>query len=234
MDEQKAAIIEVDGLVQSLGRQQILKNVSFEVWPGECFGIFGLRGTGKTSLLHILAGVDRFTAGTVKVMGCELKKNYQFKKRMGLVTQVKSLFQDLKAGENLDFIANLKNADPANVKGIITRLNLEEYLSYSVNQLEPGVYQRLALGCALLGSPDLLIVDELIKDIDFYSRRVILREAKNFQQQGGTIVCGFSNIEFYGHMSRIGWIDNGRLNIYEPEAAKEHWDHLVAEQRGGH
>ena len=233
MDEQKSPVIEVTDLVQRLGREEILKSLSFQVWPGECFGVFGLRGSSKTSLLHILAGVDRYTSGNVKVLGCDIKKDQGFKKHTGLVTQVKSLFQDLKAGENLDFIANLKNAGQANVREVVSRLELEESLRKGVNQIEPGLYQRLALACALLGSPELLIVDELIKDIDLYSRRVILREIQAFREKGGTVVCAFSNMEFYEHMSRVAWLDNGRISIYEPGAARERWDSMVHSLAGG-
>lgn len=236
MDKQEASVIEVTDLIQRLGRDEILKGLSFQVLPGECFGLFGLRGSYKTNVLHILAGVDRFTSGTVKVLGYDIKKSQKFKKHIGLVTRVKSLFLDLKTWENLDFMANLKSASHANVREVISRLELEESLHQGINQIDPGVYQRLALACALLGSPKILIVDELIKDIDLYSRHVILREMQAFLQQGGTVVCAFSNMEFYKYMSRVAWLENGTIKMFEPESARDHWNDLVhsgAEGQGG-
>lgn len=218
------AVIKVKDLVQKTGRKTVLNGLSFEVFSGECFGLFGARGAGKTTLLHILAGVDKFKSGSVEVLGYDVKKTEAFKKHLGLVTQERSLFRDLKVCENLDFLAALKNASREDILSVADRFELRDSLNEPVGALEAGTYQRLSLACALLNSPELLIVDELIDKIDLYSRRVIVRELIKFLSGGGSCVWGFSSIEFIEQMTRVGWLENGRITVYPPQEAKEKWN----------
>jgi len=231
-------VIRVNNLVQKMGRKTVLKGISFEVLPGECLGVFGTRGTGKTSLLHILAGIDRFTSGQVEILGLNIRKTDKFKRELGLVTQERSLFLDMTVGENLDFIAALKKASRADVREMIERYELNEILSESVTVLDTmGVYQRLSLACAMLNHPKVLIVDEIIKDIDIYSRHLILRKLKQFLAEGGACVCGFSNIASCEHMDRVVWLEGSEMTLYDPECAQAEWnrqEQLDTEQSGQH
>ncbi|AGL02165.1 ATP-binding cassette domain-containing protein [Desulfoscipio gibsoniae] len=220
-------IIIVRDLVQKIGRNMLLNGISFDVLPGESFGVFGVRGAGKTTLLHILAGIDRFKSGQVEVLGCNITKSENFKRNLGIVTQESSLFLDMTVGENLDFIAALKNASRADVYNLIERYELNDSLSEPVTVLTLGIFQRLSLACAMLNRPKLLIADEIIKDFDLYSRNLILRELRQFQAEGGTCVYGFSNIEFCEHMSKVGWLESGQMNIYEPKDAQTEWNRQV-------
>jgi ABC-2 type transport system ATP-binding protein len=218
-------VIRVNNLVQKMGQKTVLKGISFEVLPGECLGVFGTRGTGKTSLLHILAGIDRFASGQVEILGMNIRASEKFKRSLGLVTQEKSLFLDMTVGENLDFIAALKKASKADVHEMIERYELNEILSESVTVLDSmGVFQRLSLACAMLNHPKLLIVDEIIKDIDIYSRHLIVRDLQRFQAEGGTCVCGFSNIASCDYMSRVAWLESGEMTFYAPKDAQAEWD----------
>ncbi|MDD3269249.1 MAG: ABC transporter ATP-binding protein [Syntrophomonadaceae bacterium] len=226
MDEQQV-LIEVSDLVQKFFLKTVLNGISFRLFPGESLGIFGLRGSGKTTLLHILAGVDRFTSGTVQVLGCNICKSQRFKQATGLVTQEPSLFQDLTVLENLDFIAGLKNAGPADIERVIDQMELKDCLRYPAAALDAGLYQRLSLACALLNAPRLMFLDELIKDIDLYSRHLMLQGLEPFLNSGGGLVCGFSNIEFADYFDRVGWLEKGQLEFYEPQAAREKWELLL-------
>lgn len=217
-------IIRVDHLVQKMGRKTFLNDISFEVLPGECFGVFGTHGTGKTSLLHILAGVDRFTSGEVEILGLNIRKSEKYKRDLGLVTQERSLFQDMSVGENLDFIAALKNASRKDIEEQIKRLELEELLNEPITVLDTmGTYQRLALACAMVNRPKLIIADEVIKDIDLYSRSLILKELKQYLANGGTLVCAYSNIAMSHYMTQVGWLENAQMAIYTPETALAEW-----------
>jgi len=192
-------------------------------------GIFGLKGTGKTSLLHILAGVDRFKKGTVYILGCDIKKEQGFKKNIGIVTQEKSLFHDLTAIENLDFISTLKETGTGNIEVLVEKLELKEYLSEPAKHLDPGIYQRLSLACALLNTPELLIIDEIVKDIDLYSRYLILKELQQFKAGGGTCIYSFSNIEFCKYMDRVIYLEHGKITNFEPEEFEEKWKKTLRE-----
>ncbi len=228
MGEQQT-VVAVRDLVQKFLLKSVLNGVSLQLFPGECMGIFGLRGSGKTSLLHILAGVDRFSSGTVEVLGCNISKNQQYRQEIGLVTQEPSLFQDLSVMENLDFIAALKNVRQVDIaiERVTAQLELKDYLRHPITALDVGLYQRLSLACALLNSPRLLIIDELIKDIDLYSRSLIIKQLKPFLQSGGACICGFSNMEMADFFDRVGWLENGRLEILAPLQARGKWNDLV-------
>ncbi|WP_407306916.1 ATP-binding cassette domain-containing protein [Desulfosporosinus sp. SB140] len=217
-------VIRVNNLVQKIGRKILFKGISFEVLPGECLGIFGTRGAGKTSLAHILAGVDRFTSGQVELLGWNIRKTEKFKRELGLVTQECSMFRDMTVIENLDFIAALKKAPRANVREMIERYQLQEYLSKPVAVLEIGVLQRLSLACALLNRPKVLIVDEIVNDIDLYSRSLILKELKQFLAEGGTCVSTFSNFEICDYVNKVAWLEGGEMSLYELEAALAEWE----------
>ena len=216
-------VIKVQNLVQQYGSRRVLDDVSFTVEAGECFGVFGTRMMGKSTLLHILAGLDRFASGQVEVLGCLLPKNEAFKKHLGLVTQQPSLFPDLRVGENLDFIAVLKNVPRKNIMPLADQLALTEYLKHPLRNLEAGVYQRLALACALLNQPKLLVVDELINDIDLPSRRLIFAVMQEFLAAGGTCVSGFSNAQDLPFMARVAWLEQGKLELLTPTQAEQKW-----------
>lgn len=216
-------VIKVEDLVQKFNGRRVLDEVSFTVEAGECFGVFGTRMSGKSTLLHILAGIDRFASGRVEVLGCQLPKNESFKKHLGLVTQQPSLFPDLRVGENLHFIAVLKNAPQENITPLVDKLDLSSHLALPLKNLEAGVYQRLALACALLNQPRLLLVDELINDIDLPSRRIIFSVMREFLAGGGTCVSGFSNPAYFKLMTRVAWLEQGKITLLTPDQAEQRW-----------
>lgn len=218
-------ILSVNHLVQKRGRKTVLKDISFDVFAGERFGVFGTRGTGKTALLHILAGVDRFTSGQVQILDFNVQKTEKYKQNLGLVTQERSLFHDMSVAENLDFIAVLKKASHQDIQEMITRFELDNFLSFPVADLDSvGVFQRLSLACALLNHPRILILDDVIKDIDSGSRKIILRELDRFQAEGGTCIWSFSDIHDWSLMNRVGSLAEGEMTLHTPESAQEKWN----------
>jgi len=225
-----ATVIKVTDLVQKIGPRTVLDGLNFTVARGECFGVSGAGGSGKSTLLHILAGIDRFSSGTVEVFGCNASKNEAFKRYTGLVTQERSLFQDLNAGENLDYIAVLKNAPRENIPGLARRLELEQILNTPVDTLEDGAYQCLALACALLNEPKLLIVDEPAYNIDRHSRQLIMKELSAFLSAGGTCVWGFGAGEpaLLDRMTGVGRLEGGRMTVYPPEKVRRIWEENCA------
>lgn len=218
-------ILSVNHLVQKRGRKTLLKDITFDVFPGERFGVFGTRGTGKTALLHILAGVDRFTSGQVEILDFNVQKTEKYKQNLGLVTQERSLFHDMSVAENLDFMAVLKKASHDDIQEMITRFELKNSLSFPLADLDSvGVFQRLSLACAMLNHPRIIILDDVVKDIDSGSRKIILRELDRFQAEGGTSIWSFSDIHDWDLMNRVGCLAEGNMTIHTPESAHEKWD----------
>ena len=102
-------------------------------------------------------------------------------------------------------------------------------LKEPVATLDNGLFQRVALACALLNNPRLLIADELIKDIDFYSRRLIMQTIKQFLQEGGTFICGFSHMDYVNQLNRVAWLSDGQLTFYQPAEAAAEWQRQFEE-----
>ncbi|KLU64723.1 putative ABC transporter ATP-binding protein YbhF [Desulfosporosinus acididurans] len=228
-------VIKVNNLVQKIGRKPLLQGITFEVMAGECLGIFGTRGAGKTSLIHILAGVDRFSSGQITIYGHNIRKTEKFKRDIGLVTQANSLFRDMTVVENLDFIAALKKAPKANVLEMIERFNLKEFLSKPAAALDIGALQRLSLACAMLNRPKLLLVDEIMKDIDLPSRNLILSELEQFSAGGGTCVSAISTLTICDYIDKVAWLEGGTITLYDLQEAQAEWDRqekYYAEQSG--
>ena len=224
-------ILNVQDLTKRINHKVLFQGISFELLPGQSLGIFGTRGTGKTTLLHILAGVERFNSGKIEILGNNTRKSDRFKKDLGLVTQQKSLFQDMTVAENLDFIASLKKAPKATIQERMERFELKEYLKDKIHSLASiGVYQRLSLACALLNAPELLIADEILKDIDLYSQSIILRELEAFTSEGKTLICSFSHmadISSYPSLTQVGWLEDGTITFYDPMDAQAEWTKQV-------
>ncbi|MEA1961972.1 MAG: ABC transporter ATP-binding protein [Bacillota bacterium] len=227
--EAKKAVVQARNLVQKSGKQPVINDIDLDLFQGECLGVFGLRGSGKTTLLHALAGIERCKSGSIDILGYRAGKSEKYKRKLGLVTQERSLFQDLNVAENLDFLASIKQASQPKIEEMIERFQLQPYLKDPVNNLDVGVYQRLALACALLNEPQVLIVDEMIRDINLDSRLIILKEMESFVTAGNSCICGFSNMEYVHYMDRVAWLDEGKIQIYSPEAAAARWNELVAQ-----
>lgn len=219
--------ISVENLVQKAGKRTLLDNVSFNVASGEVFGLFGNQGAGKTSLLHVIAGIERFTSGSVKVFGYDIRKSESFKKEFGLVTQKPSLFPELSGEENLDFIASLKGVKGDSAGETAERLELKGHLKERAARLEPGVYKRLSLACALLGGPRLLLVDDLDSSLDLYSLDLVMKELRYFISQGGTGVFVFNSPDLCGVADRAGWLEEGRLSLVDPSRIKNEWENRL-------
>jgi len=224
---QDQPVVKVKDLVQRIGKKEILKGISFEVVPGEFYGIFGYGGSGKTSLLHIIGGIEKFTRGTVEVLGFNVRKTERFKRHQGIVTQQPSLFRDLRAGENIDFIGALKGADMKGAADLVERLGLKEHLKEPTAALDAGLYKRLSLACALLGPPKLLLLDEPFLGIDPESQKLMLKEIRDFVDSGGTCIACFSSMEVCGAVSSCGWLEDGTLTPMDPSALREKWEEEI-------
>jgi ABC-2 type transport system ATP-binding protein len=225
--------ISVANLVQYRGKKAVLNGVSFEVAPGERFGVFGSGGAGKTTLLHSVAGIEQTRSGAVTVLGCDVRRSEAFKKDTGLVTEERSLFLDLTAAENLDFFSVLKNVPRESAVQLCQRLNLNACLGIRAGELDSGVFQCLSLACALLGGPRLLIVDGLIGDIDLESRQILLNELNRYSSAGGTCIWSFSDIGSCRLVDRVGWLENGVMDLFLPDQAVQEWERRMRQVETG-
>ena len=153
-----------------------LAGVSLDVRPGEILGLIGPDGAGKTTLLRVMAGVLKSTGGGISVLGGDpLADHAALSRRVGYMTQRFSLYEDLSIQQNLTLYAALHGIpkDDAESQGaeLLEAAGLSRFRSRPAGKLSGGMKQKLALICAMFGSPQLMLLDEPGVGVDPVSRR---------------------------------------------------------------
>jgi ABC-2 type transport system ATP-binding protein len=157
--------VEVDDLVVVRGRREVLRGLTFAIHAGEVTGLLGPSGSGKTTLKRCLVGVQRITSGGVRVLG-ESAGSAGLRDRVGYVTQDPSVYDDLTVTENLSFFARVLGVDRAEVDRCIEAVDLRSHAGEVVSRLSGGQRSRVSLAVALLGDPELLVLDEPTVGLD--------------------------------------------------------------------
>lgn len=212
--------IDCQGLMKRFGNYTAVRGVSFKLPAGSILGFVGPNGAGKTTVIRMLCGVLLPSEGKATVLGYDvLTQSEEIKQRVGYMSQKFSLYEDLTVAENIDFYAgiyNLKGQEAKKRKAeIIERMGVQERLGQLVGSLSGGWKQRVALGCALLHQPQLLVLDEPTAGVDPVSRRVFWDIIQQVSREGITILvsthymdeadsCDYLGFVFYGRMIAFG------------------------------
>ncbi|MGJ3253304.1 MAG: ATP-binding cassette domain-containing protein [Elainellaceae cyanobacterium] len=202
--------IHVQGLRQHYGAHAAVGGIDFKVHPGEIFGLIGTNGAGKTTTLEILAGVRRATAGRVKVLG---QLPHAVRHAIGYLTQQFSLYPDLSINENLRYSAKVRR-----VPEDVFQTRREKYLQWVglapvadrlAGQLSGGMKQKLAICCALIFQPQVLLLDELSTGIDIVSRREIWDLLPAIARRGVTIIVATHYLDEAERCHRVALLHQG-------------------------
>ena len=156
--------VEIRDLHVVRGRHTVLEHLDLTIGGGVT-GLLGPSGCGKSTLMRCLVGVQRVTGGTVDIFG-EPAGSGSLRDRIGYVTQAVSVYDDLTVAENLHFFARVLGAGAEHVDRVITEVDLEEYADDVVGRLSGGQRSRASLAVALLGEPELLVLDEPTVGLD--------------------------------------------------------------------
>ena len=157
--------VEVRDLVVVRGRREVLRSLSFTIPPGGVTGLLGPSGCGKSTLMRALVGVQRLTSGSVRVLG-EEAGSAPLRDRVGYVTQDASIYGDLTVAENLTFFARVLGVGRDEVDRSIDAVDLRSHADQVVADLSGGQRSRASLAVALLGEPELLVLDEPTVGLD--------------------------------------------------------------------
>ena len=147
------------------GAREVLHGLSFAIPSGEVTGLLGPSGCGKTTLMRVLVGVQAKVTGSVSVFG-EPAGAASLRSRIGYVTQAASVYDDLTVSENLAFFARVLGVGREEVARCLTVVDLSDHADDVVRNLSGGQRSRVSLAVALLGSPDLLVLDEPTVGLD--------------------------------------------------------------------
>ena len=157
--------VEVRDLVVVRARRDVLRSLSFSIPAGEVTGLLGPSGCGKSTLMRSLVGVQRLTSGSVRVLG-EEAGTAPLRDRVGYVTQDASVYDDLTVTENLVFFARVLGVAREAVDRSIDAVDLRSHADQVVAALSGGQRSRASLAVALLGEPELLVLDEPTVGLD--------------------------------------------------------------------
>lgn len=185
--------IEADQLVRNFGAFRAVDQVSFRVPHGEIFGLLGANGAGKTTVIKMLTGIIRPTAGAGRVAGADmLQAGQAIKERIGYMSQAFSLYLDLTVLENIRLYAGIYGLDKAETRSrtdwIIEMAGLAGFESALSASLPMGIRQRLALGCALVHRPQVLFLDEPTSGVDPVGRRRLWETIFRLSREDGVTI----------------------------------------------
>ncbi len=187
-----ASVIDVRDLVVQRGRVQALRGISFETRPGEVTGLLGPSGCGKSTLMRAVVGVQVVQSGEVEVLGLPAGDR-RLRDRVGYVTQAPSVYDDLTVAENLRFFARVLGVPRTEIDRCVEAVDLGSRRDQVVNRLSGGERSRVSLAVALLGSPELLVLDEPTVGLDPVLRRDLWAMFHRLAD-GGTAVLVSSHV----------------------------------------
>ena len=218
-------IIEARGICKKFGKTQALKDLSFEVSEGEIFGFIGPDGAGKTTLFRIIATLLIPDEGTMEVMGLDSVSGYrELRKNIGYMPGRFSLYQDLSVEENLNFYATVFGTTLKENYDLIADIysHIEPFKKRLAGKLSGGMKQKLALSCALIHKPGLLILDEPTTGVDAVSRAEFWGMLRNLRQHNITIIVSTPYMDEAMKCDRVALIQAGRiLSVNQPDKIRE-------------
>ena len=206
--------IEVHHLSKRYGAVEALKDVSFEVEKGEIFGLIGPDGAGKTTLFRILCTLLRPDGGTATVDGFDTVRQMQaIRSRVGYMPGRFSLYQDLTVEENLRFFATLFGTTVEegyeSVRAIYSQI--ERFKDRRAGALSGGMKQKLALSCALIHQPSVLVLDEPTTGVDPVSRKELWEMLASLRERGLTIIASTPYLDEVRCCERVAFLDHGEI-----------------------
>jgi ABC-2 type transport system ATP-binding protein len=195
-----------------------LDGVDLEVAPGQLYGLVGPDGAGKTTLLRILSTVMEPTSGSAQLAGFDvMKQSEDVRALLGYMPQAFSLYPDLSVMENLKFFADI-NGVPAReqkkrIDELLTFARLTEFTTRRSENLSGGMRKKLALACALIHEPKILLLDEPTTGVDPVSRRELWHLLAKVIQQGVTVLVSTPYMDEAERCSTVSVINQGRMLI---------------------
>jgi len=218
-------IIEASGISKKFGDTHALKDISFEVSEGEIFGFIGPDAAGKTTLFRITATLLIPDKGKMEVMGLDSVSGFrELRKNIGYMPGRFSLYQDLSVEENLNFYATVFGTTVRENYDLISDIysHIEPFKKRLAGKLSGGMKQKLALSCALIHKPGLLILDEPTTGVDAVSRSEFWELLRKLRQHNITIIVSTPYMDEAMKCDRVALIQEGQiLSINHPEKIRE-------------
>ncbi len=224
-------MIDVQSLTKDYGSRRAISGISFKVERGEVLGFLGPNGAGKTTTMRIITGYMPPTSGTVTIAGYDIfRQSLEARKRVGYLPESVPLYTDMSVGDYLDFMAKIKGIPRARrreqIEKVMEQTHIEDRRRQLIGRLSKGFRQRVGLSQALLGEPDVLILDEPTVGLDPRQITDVRELIKGFGKDHAVILSTHILPEVRMVCSRVLIVDNGL------EVANDTAENLMQQVRG--
>lgn len=213
-------MIEVAGLTKAYGQRLAVRDLTFQVAPGEVYALLGPNGAGKTTTLRILSTLIRPTKGRAKVAGFDVAREpLEVRRRLGLVNGGMRVYDRLTGREVLRFFAGFYGLEgqafQEALDWVTGLLQMEETLDRRVLEMSTGMRQKVVIARAILHRPPVLLLDEATAGLDVFARRALLNFVKAYRQLGNAIIYSTHVMSEAEEVAdRVSFLHQGRL-VYE-------------------
>jgi ABC-2 type transport system ATP-binding protein len=202
--------VEIDRLAVRRGGQEVLRGVSARIPAGQVSGLLGPSGCGKTTLIRAIVGVQKVAGGTVTVLGRPAGAA-ALRSRVAYVTQAPSVYADLTVRENLTYFGSVLGAPHERVGEALAAVDLSGAADRLAGTLSGGQRSRASLACALLGRPDVLVLDEPTVGLDPVLRRDLWALFHRLADDGATLLVSSHVMDEAARCDRLLLMREGRL-----------------------
>ena len=227
--QQTEPVIEVEHLVKAFGDFHAVDDISFTVKKGEIFGFLGANGAGKTTAMHMLTGLNQPTSGTGRVVGYDIRTEYeQIKKHIGYMSQKFSLYEDLTVAENIRLFAGIYGMKKEEVRRkmdeVLRQLNFEDHKDDLVGSLPLGWKQKLAFSVSIFHDPGVVFLDEPTGGVDPATRRQFWELIYDAASRGITVFVTTHYMDEAEYCDRISIMVDGKIKAMgTPEELKQEY-----------
>lgn len=207
-------MIEVKNLKMSYGKREVIKDVSFEIQDGKTVGLLGENGAGKSTTMNILTGYLKPLNGEVLINGIDMRKNaVEAKKYIGYLPEIPPLYKDMKVKEYLLFAAQIKGIKEKNqeITRVMKLVDIEDRKYDFIKKLSKGLQQRVGFAQALIGNPQVLILDEPLVGLDPAEARKTRDLIRSLQKEHIIIISSHILPEIEELCNEILMLKNGSL-----------------------
>ncbi len=215
-NEEAENVIEVEHLVKTFGSFHAVDDISFTVKKGEIFGFLGANGAGKTTAMHMLTGLNQPTNGTGRVVGFDIRTEYeQIKRHIGYMSQKFSLYDDLTIAENISLFAGIYGMKDDEIHrktdALLERLNFSEHRNTLVASLPLGWKQKLAFSVSIFHNPGVVFLDEPTGGVDPATRRQFWELIYDAAERGITVFVTTHYMDEAEYCDRISIMVDGKI-----------------------
>ena len=220
-------VIEVEHLVKTFGSFHAVDDISFTVKKGEIFGFLGANGAGKTTAMHMLTGLNQPSSGTGRVVGFDIRTEYeQIKRHIGYMSQKFSLYDDLTVAENISLFAGIYGMKDDEIRrktdALLERLNFSEHRNTLVASLPLGWKQKLAFSVSIFHNPGVVFLDEPTGGVDPATRRQFWELIYDAAERGITVFVTTHYMDEAEYCDRISIMVDGKIKaLGTPDELKQ-------------